>query len=118
MKTGKLRMNGWTCGHCNVFLPFNVETCNGRGKHPTSVRPPLPEGKDGLTAPLSLLKQIAKGARGGKCNRTACPNMGANWFSKVMQAWYCQPCAFAINAALPAGHTHLTRDDAVERPHV
>ncbi len=43
-----------------------------------------------------------KGEKGGKCNRTACLNRPAECFSHVEQAYYCVPCARAINQYLPA----------------
>lgn len=43
-----------------------------------------------------------KGRYDGKCNRTACRTRGARWWSTIERAYYCKPCALAINAALPA----------------
>lgn len=41
---------------------------------------------------------VAKGKRGGDCNRTACQRPGAAWwYNKTMQAYYCEGCAAAIN---------------------
>lgn len=39
--------------------------------------------------------------RGPLCNRTACRQPGATWWNATMNAWYCQPCAFAINEHTP-----------------
>jgi len=44
-----------------------------------------------------------KGLKGGKCNRTACPNRPAECFSHVENAYYCVPCTRKINEYLPAG---------------
>lgn len=38
-------------------------------------------------------------ARSRKCNRTTCGHSGANWWNTSTRAYYCQPCAFAINDA-------------------
>lgn len=54
-----------------------------------------------------LRRAIAKALRAEKanqsrlCNRSACRQPGANWWNATMQAWYCQPCAFAINESTP-----------------
>lgn len=42
-----------------------------------------------------------KGKLGGKCNRTACLNGPATWFSTVEQAHYCEGCAQEINKWVP-----------------
>jgi hypothetical protein len=34
------------------------------------------------------------------CNRRACKAPGANWWNPHTRAWYCRPCAIAINHAL------------------
>lgn len=44
-----------------------------------------------------------KGKKGGKCNRTACPNRPAECWSSVEQAFYCVPCAHRINVYCPPG---------------
>ncbi|WP_162561223.1 hypothetical protein [Methylobacterium terrae] len=40
-----------------------------------------------------------KGKFGGNCNRTACqtPIRSDNWFNTSTRAYYCTPCARAIN---------------------
>lgn len=50
-----------------------------------------------------------KGQKGRECNRSACGNEPATWWSGVERAWYCQPCAFKINDYLPPGVPKLVR---------
>jgi len=38
-----------------------------------------------------------KGKEDGACNRQNCQEPGATWFNRVMNAWYCPPCAMRIN---------------------
>lgn len=38
-----------------------------------------------------------------KCNRTACQNDEQGWWNRYTNAYYCQPCAFKINAASTVG---------------
>lgn len=38
-----------------------------------------------------------KGKRLGSCNVTACQRLGAYWYNKVINAWYCTSCAREIN---------------------
>ena len=48
------------------------------------------------------------------CNRKACRAPGANWWSAIMRAWYCQPCAFLLNDVAErdgAPERQLVRDD-------
>jgi len=40
-----------------------------------------------------------KGKMGLRCNRTACENTEAYWYNRTTRAYYCQPCAHAINEA-------------------
>lgn len=44
-----------------------------------------------------------KGKLLGKCNRTACWNRPASWYSRVMDAFYCFKCAHDINRCSPPG---------------
>lgn len=46
---------------------------------------------------------VRKGLFRGKCNRSACPNTGANWWSPVERAHYCETCAKDINNWTPPG---------------
>lgn len=50
-----------------------------------------------------------KGQAGHECNRGACENEPAYWYSSVERAYYCQPCAFKINEFLPPGVAKLVR---------
>ncbi len=34
---------------------------------------------------------------GGECNRTACSNLGADYYNKGTYGYYCRPCGWAIN---------------------
>lgn len=52
---------------------------------------------------------LEKGKLGGKCNRGACPNFPATWYSSVENAHYCQPCAFKINDYCPPSVPKLVR---------
>lgn len=38
-----------------------------------------------------------KGQYLGSCNRSACLAPGANWYNRVMYAYYCKSCAKAID---------------------
>lgn len=38
-----------------------------------------------------------KGKQNGRCNVTSCQAPGATWFNHSTRAWYCRPCAMAIN---------------------
>lgn len=37
-----------------------------------------------------------KGHENGSCNRTACQQSPATWFSNIMKKWYCARCADLI----------------------
>jgi hypothetical protein len=41
----------------------------------------------------------AKGDYLGPCNRTACHHLGAIFFNRSTQKYYCEACAYLINKA-------------------
>ena len=41
--------------------------------------------------------QELKGKKGLRCNITVCLHSEAYYYNRVMEAYYCQPCAFKIN---------------------
>ena len=64
--------------------------------------------------------QPDKGKQHGACNRTACQKHGAAWYNISTDAWYCQPCAEAINQANRIHGTlcfpeKVDRDEAIRK---
>jgi len=49
-----------------------------------------------------------KGKKGRNCNVTACQQLGATWYNRVMKAWYCPRCAREINLwSVKDGHGEI-----------
>jgi hypothetical protein len=67
------------------------------------------------TALLIATMPLDKGQLNGTCNRTACSNRPATWWSSVERAHYCQPCALKINEYIPEGVAKLVRASQGER---
>lgn len=62
---------------------------------------------------VDQLPQPLRGRPFGICNRSSCQNFPATWYNGATRAYYCQPCAFAINDAnadmIGQGWTPLSR---------
>jgi len=44
---------------------------------------------------------MKKGEKHGLCNRQACLKLGATWYNRGTQAYYCEECALWINQVNP-----------------